>query len=91
MSVVLVAALAGWGLAMLVGWAAGRVEEWWAPKWAATLWAFKRARSTAVLAAWFAVAATTPSDAPVVAYAASATLGWAIAQGYVLLLLTARR
>lgn len=91
MSEVAAAALAGYGCALLLAWAAGRVEKWWEPKWRAGIWAFRAASRSALCAAALGAAATLPSEASLVSAAAAGTLAWLIAQGYVLLLLSARR
>lgn len=91
MGQVCVAALAGYGAALLLASAAARLEKWWEPKWRAAIWAFAAARSTASVGAAAGAAMRLTSEAPLVSAAAAGTLAWLIAQGYVLLLLSARR
>lgn len=82
------AALAGYGIAVAVGWFATRLEAWWRPTWRVSQWAFTQFRHTGTVAAAAAIAS---SDGRLVARVAAGTAAWLVAQCYVLLLVAVRR
>lgn len=85
-----IAALAGYGTAVLLTATTARLARWWNPQWPTTRRAFAVMQATSAWAAAFGFAAHEWNSA-LVANAAAATAGWFVAHGYVLLLASSRR